>query len=135
MAIQDLVGDRADGLNYQGADGDVGHKASIHHIDVHPVATSLVNGLDLRDWPAQWLLRGEGESPERHPTLRTSSPKRLKSADRIEGETMMSFFEKASTRLFAHTRTDALREAAWGRPRVCARSFMVMEAMSAAGLP
>mmetsp|Transcript_67334 Transcript_67334/g.147544 ORF Transcript_67334/g.147544 Transcript_67334/m.147544 type:complete len:243 (-) Transcript_67334:81-809(-) len=47
VAIQDLVRHRANGINDQGADGDVGHKAAIHHVDVHPIAASLINSLDL----------------------------------------------------------------------------------------
>ena len=42
--IQRLAGDRPQGLNDHGANGDVGHEAAIHHIDVNPVGTSLVNG-------------------------------------------------------------------------------------------
>ena len=48
VAVQHLVGDGAEGLDNEGADGDVGHEAAIHNIDVHPLGTSLVDGLDLR---------------------------------------------------------------------------------------
>jgi hypothetical protein len=36
MAVQDLVGHWAQSIHHQGADGDVGHKAAIHHVNVHP---------------------------------------------------------------------------------------------------
>jgi hypothetical protein len=48
MAVQHLVGDRADGLNDHWADGDVGHEATVHDINMDPVATSLVDGPDLQ---------------------------------------------------------------------------------------
>lgn len=46
--IKGLVGVGADGIDDQGADRDVGDEPAVHHIDVDPVATGLINGLDLR---------------------------------------------------------------------------------------
>lgn len=47
MAVQHLVGDGAQGLDHQGANGDVGHEAAVHDINVHPVAAGRVDGPDL----------------------------------------------------------------------------------------
>lgn len=44
------------------------------------------------------------------PARRTSSPRREKSADRMEGDTMMSLFLHLSTREVAWTRTALARE-------------------------
>jgi hypothetical protein len=45
--VEDLVGDGAQRLHDQWANRDVGHEAAVHHVDVDPVAASLVNGADL----------------------------------------------------------------------------------------
>ena len=47
MAIKHPVRDWAQGLNDEGPDGDVGYEPTIHNIDVHPVGTGTINGLDL----------------------------------------------------------------------------------------
>ena len=41
--IQRLAGHRPQGLHDHRSNGDVGHKAAIHHIDVNPVSAGLVN--------------------------------------------------------------------------------------------
>ena len=41
--VESLLGDRAQGLHNQGADGDIGHKAPIHHIDMDPVGAGFVH--------------------------------------------------------------------------------------------
>ena len=57
--VQDLVGDGAQRINHQGADGDVGHEAAVHDVHVHPVAAGLVNGLHLQPMAANGRgLRG-----------------------------------------------------------------------------
>ena len=48
VAVQGLVGDGAQRIDNQRADGDVGHKAPVHHVHMHPVTSSLVDGLDLQ---------------------------------------------------------------------------------------
>ena len=48
MAIQRLVGDGAERVHNQRSNRDVRDKATVHHVDVHPVAPGLVDGLDLR---------------------------------------------------------------------------------------
>lgn len=48
MDVERLVGDGPEGVHDERADGDVGHEAAVHDVDVHPVAAGLVNGLDLR---------------------------------------------------------------------------------------
>mmetsp|Transcript_156 Transcript_156/g.559 ORF Transcript_156/g.559 Transcript_156/m.559 type:complete len:269 (+) Transcript_156:160-966(+) len=53
MHVQDLVGHGAEGIHNQGANGDVGHEAAIHHVDVHPVAASIVNGSHLLTKPSE----------------------------------------------------------------------------------
>ncbi len=47
MAVQNLVSDWAQGLDNQWANGDVWHKAAVHHIDVNPVGASNIHSLDL----------------------------------------------------------------------------------------
>ena len=47
VAVQHLVGDGAEGLDHEGTDGDVGHEAAVHHVDVDPLGAGLVGGLDL----------------------------------------------------------------------------------------
>ena len=47
VAVKDLVGGRADSLHNHRANGDVGDESAVHHIDVDPIASSGVNGLDL----------------------------------------------------------------------------------------
>lgn len=59
VAVEGLVGDWAEGVNHQGADGDVGHEAAVHDVDVDPVAAGLVNGLHLE---AQGRGGGSGEA-------------------------------------------------------------------------
>ena len=44
VAVQGLVGDVAQGVHNQGADGDVGHKAAVHDVHVDPVGAGLVHG-------------------------------------------------------------------------------------------
>ena len=61
MAIEDLVGDGAESIHNQGTDGDVGHEAAIHNINVNPVATGLVNGLDLQIFPEIQFDVSDGE--------------------------------------------------------------------------
>ena len=39
MAVQDFIGYRAQGLDDKGTDGDVGHEAAVHDINMHPVGT------------------------------------------------------------------------------------------------
>ena len=53
VAVQGLVGHGAQGIDNQRADGDVGHEAPVHHVDVDPVAPGIINGLDLRRGAAQ----------------------------------------------------------------------------------
>lgn len=48
MHVEDLVGDRADSVNDERADGDVRDEAPVHHVDVDPLGTCLIDGLDLR---------------------------------------------------------------------------------------
>lgn len=47
MDVEDLVGDRAEGVNNEGADGDVRDEAPVHHIDVDPLRTGIIDGLNL----------------------------------------------------------------------------------------
>lgn len=47
MAIEGLVGERADGVDDEWANGNVGDKAAIHDVNVHPITPCLVNGNDL----------------------------------------------------------------------------------------
>ena len=47
MAIQHFVSDGAESIHNQRANGDVGDKTTIHDINVDPIATGLVNCLDL----------------------------------------------------------------------------------------
>lgn len=49
--VDDLVGDRADGVHDERADGDVRDEAPVHHVDVNPLGTGLIDGLDLRAGP------------------------------------------------------------------------------------
>ena len=55
VAIQHLVRHRAERVDDEGADGDVGHETAVHHVDVDPLRASLVSGLDLF-----WGLNREG---------------------------------------------------------------------------
>lgn len=48
MDVEGLLRDRPQRIDDQGANGDVGHKAAVHDINVHPVAARLINGLDLQ---------------------------------------------------------------------------------------
>ena len=45
--VQGLGRDGPQGLHDQGADGDVGHEAAVHHVDVDPVGAGLVDGTDV----------------------------------------------------------------------------------------
>ena len=45
--VEGLGGYRAQGLDDQGANRDVGHKAPIHHIDMDPVGASFVHGAHI----------------------------------------------------------------------------------------
>lgn len=48
VAVQHFVGDWANGIDHEGTNCDVGHKAAIHHINVDPVTACLINGTDLQ---------------------------------------------------------------------------------------
>jgi hypothetical protein len=107
MAVEDLVGHGAQGLHHQGANGDVGHEAAVHNVHVHPFAASLVNCAHLYASNAMLCVCcacnvGMGSKSQRN---FTSSPSLLKSAERMEGDTMMSFLLYLSTRDVAATRT------------------------------
>lgn len=132
MAVQDLVGHGADSVHDERADGDVWHKAAVHHVHVHPVAASLVNGLDLwseeeggRWWqhasttndaahrmPGHSVIPSPAPSPFRvswvssftpHRLQLTSAPSVAKLADRMEGETMISLLDCVTREAFAAT--------------------------------
>jgi hypothetical protein len=53
VTVEDLVRDRANRVDHERADGDVGDEAAIHHIDVDPLGTSLVDGLNLLTKPGE----------------------------------------------------------------------------------
>jgi hypothetical protein len=69
--VDHLLRVRAQRLHHGRADGDVGHEMPVHHIDMHPVR------------PAASMAR-------------TSSPRRAKSAERMEGEMRTGRFMNAS---------------------------------------
>lgn len=94
VAVQGLVGDRAQSIHDQGADGDVGDEAPIHNVNMYPVATRSVNGCHLHKeartyckasasgWLGCWCPQQTANQP-----FPTCSPNLAKLADRIEGET------------------------------------------------
>ncbi len=43
MDVEDLIAVRAQRLHDIGADGDVGHEMAVHHIDMDPVASGVVD--------------------------------------------------------------------------------------------
>jgi hypothetical protein len=47
MAVKGLVGERADGIDDEWANGDVGDEAAIHDVNVYPITACLVDGNDL----------------------------------------------------------------------------------------
>src|SRR5712691_86778 len=47
MNIERLGGRAADGLQHGRADGDVGHEAAVHHIDMDPIGLGSVDGAHL----------------------------------------------------------------------------------------
>ena len=47
MHVERLCCRAADGLQHERTDGDVGHEAAVHHIDVDPVGAGRVDGADL----------------------------------------------------------------------------------------
>jgi hypothetical protein len=61
--VEDFVGDGADGVDDEGADGDVRHKTSVHHVDMHPIAAGLIDGLDL------WVVQGTTAVRQKHTPL------------------------------------------------------------------
>lgn len=48
VAVKDLVGGGADGLNNEGANGDVRNESPVHYINVDPIAARSIDSLDLR---------------------------------------------------------------------------------------
>ena len=49
MAVEDLVGGRADGLDNERSNCDIGDEPAIHDVDVDPIAASSIDSLDLSD--------------------------------------------------------------------------------------
>jgi len=47
VAVHDPIGERANGVDNKGSDGNVGDKAAIHDVDVHELGTSAVDCLHL----------------------------------------------------------------------------------------
>ena len=47
MNIQGLVGDGAESIDNERANGDVRDKATVHDINVDPISASFIDGLDL----------------------------------------------------------------------------------------
>lgn len=45
--IQGLPGFLLDGLHHGDAEGDIGHKAAVHHVAVEPVGLAAVDHLDI----------------------------------------------------------------------------------------
>ena len=65
--VKDLIGDGAQRIHHQRADGDVGHETTVHGVDVDPLRTSFVHSHDLRCVGAagQGRYRCAGEGKER----------------------------------------------------------------------
>jgi hypothetical protein len=47
MNVERLCRRAADGLQHDGPDGDIGHEAAVHHIDMDPIGAGGVDGADL----------------------------------------------------------------------------------------
>mmetsp|Transcript_2000 Transcript_2000/g.9027 ORF Transcript_2000/g.9027 Transcript_2000/m.9027 type:complete len:298 (-) Transcript_2000:14-907(-) len=47
VAVEHLVGDGAERVDDEGADGDVGDEAAVHDVDVDPLGAGLIDSLDL----------------------------------------------------------------------------------------
>jgi hypothetical protein len=45
--VKGLLGEGANGLDDQGPNGDVGDKATIHHVNMNPIGSGLIGGLDF----------------------------------------------------------------------------------------
>lgn len=95
VTVEWLVSDRSESIDHQWPNGDVGNEAPVHDVHVHPITPSVVNGFDLKTGQKDYVIHeGMGLASE---------PRLAKSAERIEGATMISLLELLSTRLVAST--------------------------------
>ena len=66
VGVENLVGDGAERVDDEGADGDVGDEAAVHDVDVDPLSAGLIDSLDL-------LSREEGRGVSETPAVRNNS--------------------------------------------------------------
>ena len=55
MNVKGKVGDWAKGSHNEGANGDVRNEAAVHDINVNPVATRLIDSLNLIKEGWEWI--------------------------------------------------------------------------------